>query len=191
MLFKKALALCPDEELMQKLKAGNEAALVELYQRYSVPMLRYFTRMLGSDKKKGEDFLHDLFIKIIDKPGRFDEGARFKTWIYSVANNMCKNEYRRQSYRQAVNGNGHDVADEHDAIRIDQEFLAQKLERILDTLAEDDRALFVLRYNEELGIQEISTILGLPEGTIKSRLFYLRRTLSKNIRDFKVLLEKD
>ena len=79
---------------------GNQAAFGELYDRYSRVMINYFYRMLWKDREKAEDFMHDLFTKIINKPKLYDPNRSFKTWIYSVANNMCKNEYRKQEVRK-------------------------------------------------------------------------------------------
>src|SRR4051794_3865958 len=89
-----------DEELMRLVQRGEERALTELYHRYSKKLVRYFHRMLWRDDDKAQDFLHDLFIKIIEKPDQFNPERKFSTWIYSAAFNMCKNEYRRQSVRQ-------------------------------------------------------------------------------------------
>src|SRR5690554_7300909 len=70
---------------------GDERAFDEIYQRYGSKLAAYFTRKLKHDKEKGEDFMHDLFAKLIDRPELFDPNRSFKTWVYSVANNMCIN----------------------------------------------------------------------------------------------------
>ena len=67
MFFKKQHTHCTDEELMQKVQQGSEIALTEIYQRYSAPLLRYFTRMLWHDAHAGQDFLQDLFFKVVER----------------------------------------------------------------------------------------------------------------------------
>ncbi len=104
MFFKPKLSRLPDEELMQKIKQGSEAALTELYQRYSTFLLRYFTRLLWNNRAMAEDFLHDLFLKIIHNPQYFDANRKFSTWVYSVAHNMCKNEYRKKRNELRLDG---------------------------------------------------------------------------------------
>jgi len=90
------LARLPDEALMEKIRQGNQAAFTELYGRYNASLLRYFTRMLWHNRALAEDFLHDFFLKVIRHPQYFDSSRRFSTWAYSIAHNMCKNEYRKK-----------------------------------------------------------------------------------------------
>jgi len=81
---------------------GETAAFDELYARYQKRLLYYFYRMLGNSNEKAGDFLQDIFMKIIERPNHFDASRRFRTWLFSVAHNMCKNEYRRLSIRKNV-----------------------------------------------------------------------------------------
>lgn len=189
MFFKKQLAHCTDEELMQKVQQGSEAALTEVYQRYSIPLLRYFTRMLWHDVHAGQDFLQDLFLKVLDNPGRFDATRKFSTWIYSVAHNMCKNEYRRRENAESIvipiersSSDKSNLIDERD--------FKTRLDFLLETLDEESKTLFLLRYEQEFDLTKISDILGIPVGTIKSRLFYLRKGLSKELSEYKTILKE-
>src|ERR1700761_6110957 len=85
-----------DEELMLYLGSGEVEAFDTLYLRYSKRLMVYFTRMLNFDKALAEDALQDLFLKIAEAPEKFDRSRSFKTWIFSVASNRCKNYYRHQ-----------------------------------------------------------------------------------------------
>ena len=100
-----------DEDLMIAISKGDKRAFDEIYERYSGPLMGYFMRMLWRDREKAEDFVHDLFAKIIRKPELFDPSRKFKTWVFSVANNMCKNEYKKQEVRKNTsNGLDHTYA---------------------------------------------------------------------------------
>ena len=171
----------PDEELMRLVQQGDERALAELYDRYSTKLVRYFHRMLWKDEEKAQDFLHDLFLKLIEQPQRFDAERIFTTWLYSSAFNMCKNEYRRQSFR-----NGQSL--DHDKIVFQPDADLQDFQRTLDAslreVDEADRNLFVLRYELDLPLAEIGKIMDCPEGTVKSRIFYLKKKLTRCLRDF-------
>jgi len=81
---------------------GEEAAFDELYNRYSKRLLVYFYRMLGRNEEKAQDFLQDFFLKLIEKPHLFSSKNRFSSWVFTVASNMCKNEYRRLKVRNQV-----------------------------------------------------------------------------------------
>jgi RNA polymerase sigma-70 factor (ECF subfamily) len=188
MFFKPKLARLPDEKLMQEIRQGREAAFTELYGRYSTSLLRYFTRMLWNNRALAEDLLHDLFLKIIHNPQQFDTNRKFSTWAYSVAHNMCKNEYRKKQNQRL---DGIEVKHSRD---LDQEldlFSANdKLAMLLETLEEEDKTIFLLRYEEELSIGQISQIVFMPEGTVKSRLFYLRKRLAIELNEYKVVLKE-
>ncbi|MBY0434617.1 MAG: sigma-70 family RNA polymerase sigma factor [Cyclobacteriaceae bacterium] len=163
-----------DEELMSKAAHGSEPALTFLYQRYSGPMLRYFYRMLWQDKSKAEDFLHDFFLKILERKQSFDASRKFSTWAYSIAHNMCKNEYRKQNFRQAMNGHHvkQELSPEIITGPLDDRSFKESLQRILMEEGSDIQSMFALRYELEMEVAEISQVLQCPEGTIKSRLFY-------------------
>ena len=99
-LFKKDYSTYTDEELMRSFIEGDKVSFEQIYDRYESFMVNFFYRKLWSDRIKAEDFAHDLFTKIIDKPESFDLTRNFKTWLFSVANNMCKNEYKKQEVRK-------------------------------------------------------------------------------------------
>ncbi len=176
---------------MKKVHQGSEAALTEIYQRYSTPLMRYFTRMLWRDRQKAQDFLQDIFIKIIDSPQRFDGSRKFSTWLYSIAHNMCKNEYRKkenQTRLYEVHYTERDHVDLTD--NLDKQIVKHKLDLVLDVLDEEDKTLLLLRYEEDLSIEQISEIVFMPEGTVKSRLFYLRKELAKKLNAFKIIFNE-
>lgn len=178
-----------DEKLMQLVAKGDAKAFEVVYDRYSRPMLNYFHRMLWKDREKAEDFMQDIFTKIVHKPEQYNPERPFKTWLYSVANNMCKNEYRKQEIRKptgyelnedvAVSDNGIDM---HRAI--DNKNFDRALTAELEKLDEKKRETFVLRYRQELSIKEIAEVCGISEGTVKSRLFYTLKQLSQTLKVF-------
>lgn len=179
----RSLATRRDEELMELVGDGRHAALDELYARYASRLLAYFHRMLDRDEALAQDFLHDLFLKIIERPEHFDARRSFRTWLYSVAHNMCRNEYRRRGVRLheaadadtfAADAVSHDVA-------ADLSQFARVLDAELESLDPEQRTTFLLRYQEDLSIREIASIVGAPEGTVKSRLFNTTRRLARQL----------
>ncbi len=91
-----------DEMLMRNISTGDRLAFNELYSRYNDRLFYYFYRMLGNCEETANDFLQDIFLKIIDKPELFNPTFSFRKWIFSVAHNMCKNEYRKRENRKTV-----------------------------------------------------------------------------------------
>ena len=173
-----------DEKLLRAIVNGDTKAFNELYTRYSQRMLYYFYRMLNNDKELAQDFLQDLFFKIIDKPQLFDTSRKFSTWIFSISYNQCKNEYRSSNVRSIV-----EKVDNPDCFPQDEADAAEspyRLEDVFDCLNQFDethRTAFMLKYREGLSIDEISTILDLPKGTVKSRLFYTRKKIQEQLQE--------
>jgi RNA polymerase sigma-70 factor, ECF subfamily len=169
-----------DEKLYVLMTGGNAKAFNLLYKRYQDKLFYYFYRMLGNEKEVAQDFLQEIFFKIIDKPHLFDPGRKFSTWIYSVAHNMCKNEYRSQAVRKIIiKGENVDIHYENHVNHPEKELIIDAIFQELELFDENHRTAFLLKYREELGIEEIGEILGLAPGTVKSRLFYTRKRLQE------------
>jgi RNA polymerase sigma-70 factor, ECF subfamily len=187
-MFTNRLRKRSDEELIT---AGDEKALTELYERYSTSMVRYFHRMLWKDASKAQDFLHDLFLRIIERPGSFHAEKKFSTWIYSVAHNMCKNEYRKQSFRASVAHELYvgEVLEQTIDAELDHAYFRRTIDKSMEQWNEDDRTLFTLRHELEMGFAEIGSVLSVPEGTVRSRWFYLRKELAQQLHEFQTTLK--
>ncbi len=167
---------------MQAIAQRNEQAFAELYQRYGRQMFRFFYRMLWRDAARAEDFTQELFIKIIERPEAYDPDRPFPTWLYTLAGNLCKNEYRRQARKPAELTA---VFEDNNATwlpdTIDQRLLETQLRTAIDTLQEPHRQCFILRYQEELSVRDIAAVTGCPEGTVKSRLHYALQKVAADV----------
>ena len=188
-LFTKNYRAKPDEELMQLVAKGDSMAFEEIYDRYSKLMVNYFCRMLWKDKEKAQDFMQDLFTKIVHKPDSYNPARPFKTWLYSVANNMCKNEYRKQEVRKnTTHGLNEDYMIPDGSInqagKLDNMVFTEQLNKELEHLEEIQKTTFLLRYKMDLSIREIAEITEASEGTVKSRLFYTLKKLAEKLKMF-------
>lgn len=175
-----------DEELLPLLKAGGHGAFDELYGRYGQKMFSYFFRMLWKNREQAEDFTQDLFIKIINNAEAYIEGRNFSTWLYSIANNMCKNEYRKQEVRK-THGQLYKSEPVSDAVNPDMRRFKEAVHNCTNELPEEKKALYILRFQENLSVPDISKIMNIPEGTIKSRIFYLLKEMKEKLKDFESL----
>jgi len=183
---------CDDEKLMNLIKQGKNSAFDELYNRYSKRLLYFFFRMLGRDEQTAQDFLQEIFLKIVDKPHLFKKEKRFSSWIYAVASNMCKSEYRRRNVRKntrnlpEIETVSIDTRDEEHTIekKYDQKKFKNVLSVELENINEDQKTVFLLRYQENFSIKEVSKIINCSEGTVKSRLFYAAKKLAEKLKEF-------
>jgi RNA polymerase sigma-70 factor, ECF subfamily len=173
-----------DEELVTQMLGGNPAAFNQLYVRYYKRLFYYFYRMLGNSEPKAQDFLQDIFVKIIDKAGSFDPYKKFSTWIFSIAHNMCKNEYRRMNiHLETPLEVWHDTCDESMEIEdsvalVDPIAFQRELFDVLEMFDEMHKSVFLLHYREGFSLKDIAQSLEISEGTVKSRLFYTRKRLA-------------
>jgi RNA polymerase sigma-70 factor (ECF subfamily) len=177
-----------DEELMGLLAGGEQIAFDELYRRYATPLLNFFYRMLNHDRGRAEDLLHDLFLVLIEQPDRFDRSRRFSTWLYTIATNKLKNEYRSRQVRSIVVALDYnqDVAFQDDD---NKEVLYSQLQIELEMMDPESQLLFRLRYNEEWSVKQIAGFIQCKEGTVKSRLHTLSRKLARKLIHYKPELE--
>lgn len=184
-LFGKKYENLDDEKLMQLVIAGEIKAFEAIYDRYNSLLLNFFHRMLWKDKEKAQDFMQELFTKIIEKPQQYCPDRPFKTWLYSIANNMCKNEYKKQEVRQEYTSVSveslSNYSTEFDFARLDGKTFNNLLHIELDKMEESHKTTFILRYKEDLPLNEISRIMECSEGTVKSRLFYTLKKLSSKL----------
>lgn len=168
---------------MQQIVSGDQAAFNDLYHRYKDRMYYYFYRMLGNSADQANDFLQELFMKLIEKPESYNPNYPFQTWLFSVANNQCKNEYRRREVRKEYQAQ-EALQPQIDYIRpapVEPDQLIEKIFLTLEQLGEEHRSAFLLRYREGFSIREVAEILELPEGTVKSRLFYAKKLLAEKL----------
>jgi RNA polymerase sigma-70 factor, ECF subfamily len=177
-----------DEELMRLIADKNAKAFEELYKRYNKIILHYLYKMVGGCAEQAQDFLHDIFLKIIEKPYLFDRTKKFKTWIFQIAHNKCKNEYRKRATRNNVKAKYEmDELYTQNDVNPDTEIEYTQLNDFihceLSKFKEEHFSTFLMRYQHEMSISEIAQILECPEGTVKSRLFYVTQKLVKKMKD--------
>lgn len=175
-----------DEALMTLLssKRSNEA-LTELHRRYANKVLGYFIRMFNGDKEKAQDFVQELFMRILEKHKLFDENKKFYTWMFTIASNMCKTEFRKIPDATLSNDEYEvEINSKWEENRIDKEVFRLALKKAISKLDEHHRSTFVLRYIEGMATQDIAETLGISKGTVKSRLFYGTRKIMNDLREF-------
>lgn len=184
-----------DEELMSFVIQGEVLAFDELYFRYSKRLMGYFVRMMNFDRDLAEDALQDLFLKIAEVPEKFDRSRSFKTWIFSVASNSCKNFYRHEKVRRNSTEDLRYIQTSTNANvfmelagRLDGMEFRKMLEEVLNELPLEKKEAFILKYQEEKTITEIAEIQNCPEGSVKSRLHYTIKILEERLKIFNPVL---
>jgi len=185
-VFKTNISKLTDEELMSRLiKSNDNNALTELYARYSSKLLGFFIKMFKGDVAKAQDFLQDIFVKIIEKKHLFDTGKRFYSWVFTIASNMCKTEFRKPFLMSISN-----EAIEHENLMVSDDNLSDKksfkrlLKQKVHALDYNHKAVFILKFNEKFSLKEIAEITETSIGTVKSRLFYATKKITKELQEY-------
>ena len=168
-----------DEALMLLFQEGNQRAFDEVYHRYSKRLLHFMFRMVNNDEALAQDLLHDIFMRLVQQPNRFDTSRNFKSWIFTVAANECYKHHRKRGIVEQVDVLEMDFpildTNPHD---LDQKTFRRALRKELEQLSYDHRCTFILRFQEGLSVKEVSDIMDCSEGTVKSRSHHCLKNLS-------------
>jgi len=174
-----------DEQLFQRYTDGDEHGFQVLMDRYE-PRIQGFLRKRLNDEERVEDLTQDTFLRIHRARDSYDPSRKFSTWIHTIANNLLKNEFRNRSRRretvfselrpEASPGGGTSRPVEFQAEGSDPEQdtyrseLREAIDSAIEKMDEHHRIPFVMREVEDLSYDEIAEAIGIPVGTVKSRL---------------------
>ena len=169
-----------DEDLMTQLQGGSEEAFELLVRRHSRPVRNYLFRFVGN-LEVAEDLTQDTFLRVFKSRHSYRRIAKFTTWLYTIAGNLARSEYRRRNRAQLSSiqlvsqQNGEytmDVEDDAPGLDTNLNIAMQydRAQRALENVPESFREVVVLRDVQDLSYEEIGSITGLPMGTVKSRI---------------------
>lgn len=174
-----------DEKLLEAYRRGETAALRELIERYQTDLLRFLTRLTG-DRQSAEDVFQETFLQVHLFADSFDTSRRFKPWVFTIAANKARDLLRKKSRRQTVHlsapvrgGSGDTGTSYVDLMEIDvpapdagldaQERDAL-VQRAVEAMSPPLREILLLAYFQRLSYAQVAEELGIPLGTVKSRL---------------------
>jgi RNA polymerase sigma-70 factor (ECF subfamily) len=175
-----------DEQLMAKAATGSDTAFEELYRRYARRLKGFFFLQLGGDEELAADATHDVFLRAYEARDRYQEGRRVDTWLFTIAYNICRNHYRSNAYEAQLLAtlDAEPITNQQIEVQLDQTALDEALTQVLDELPAPLHQIFSLHYQEELTIPQIAEIVGVPEGTIKSRLHKTINIIRKKLKKY-------
>ena len=169
-----------DTELIARIRAGDQLALQALYARHNVKVFRFALRLLRSEPS-AEDVVSEVFTDVWRSPANFEGRSEASTWVLAIARNKAYSMLRRKREQELDEDAAAETADPGD----DPEVVLQKkdkgeiLRACIERLSAEHREVIDLVYYHDKSIEEIAEIVGAPEGTVKTRVFYARRKLSE------------
>jgi RNA polymerase sigma-70 factor, ECF subfamily len=176
-----------DELLLKQAGEGDQAAFLELYDRYRDPIFRFAYRLLGG-VEIAEDVTHDCFLSLIRKPENFrPERASLKTYLYAAARNLALKHFRNQGRETTLDEVSEEPKDSprRGPLRrlLDEELATQVREAIFSLPPLQREALILFEY-EGLSLNEVAEVAGTDVGAIKARLYRAREGLRRMLRPY-------
>ena len=169
---------------MLMVSRGDRAAFELLYDRY-FSKLTWFAQGFLNDQHKAEDAVQEVFMKIIESPGKFDTDKKFSTWIYTITGNVCKNILRNEQNRaRLIKENSSDDLSYQQHVS-DEAYLKKQIQVALENLSEKEKNIYSLRFEQELPIKDIAEIINIPEGSVKSGIYYLLKKVAPHLKEFR------
>lgn len=170
-------------ELLQAVAGGDADALAELYRQLKSPIYTYALSLLG-DREQAAEVLNEVMVEVWRRADRFRGRSRLLTWVLGITRHKVFDSLRRFRRWQPEPPPGEDVADD-DALtpleRLHRDERSNAVRQALGGLSEDQRELVDLAFYQELSYSEISHLLGIPQGTVKTRMLQTKKVLRRRL----------
>ncbi|HEY8518021.1 MAG TPA: sigma-70 family RNA polymerase sigma factor [Candidatus Binatia bacterium] len=185
----------PDTALMLRVKDGDREAFRALFEKYSASVARFAAGFVGATAR-AEELAQDVFLQVYRTRERYEPRAKFSTWLYTIAHNLCLNEVRRHDYRSRVDAVGpsddeseapwdpRDPAPAEGESYAAHRELEGRLAELIAELPEAQRTALILSRVEELRYQQIGEILSVSEQAVKSLIFRATQRLKMGLRGY-------
>lgn len=189
-----------DEDLMVMYQSGEVRAFELLLGRHRKSVYNFILRFVG-DKETAEDLLQETFMRVIKGADAYKRQAKFTTWLYTIARNLCVDQTRRRKHRRHASldapmdtseesGSLMDVIASNemasDRKSVNKELFAT-MQRAIAGLSEEQREVFLMREFLDLPFKQIAEVVGVPENTVKSRMRYALEKLRLELDEYKDL----
>ncbi len=188
--------LDPDAALMLRVKRGDRAAFTELVEKYKQPVMNFVFRTLR-DETEAEDLAQNVFLQVFKSRARYERTAKFSTWLFTIARNLCLNEIRRRSRHPAESlEETHSENDDQPSRQYEDKKvflptenvlhgeLAKKIDEALAELPENQRTAILLCRQDELSYEEIAEILDCSLSATKSLIHRGRESLKEKLKPY-------
>jgi len=191
-----------DESLMLRYQDGDSRAFEVLVTRHRRPIFNFVLRYVR-DPVAAEDVTQDTFLRVVRSADSYVREAKFTTWLFTIARNLCVDAARRGKHRNMASLDA-PVGDDDKGSKID--FVASggpavdrqaigtelkaRMQEAIAQLPEEQREIFLLREVGDLQFNEIAEIIGVPENTVKSRMRYALEKLREALAEYRDLAEE-
>jgi RNA polymerase sigma-70 factor (ECF subfamily) len=169
-----------DEVLIGRIASGDRLAMQVLFARYHVRVFRFVLRVVR-DESAAEDLISDVFLDVWRQAGRFEGRSAVSTWLLAIARFKALSAIRRKPNEELNEEAAEAIEDPADdpEVAIEKKDKGAILRKCLSGLSAEHREIIDLVYYHEKSVEEVAEIVGIPENTVKTRMFYARKKLAE------------
>ena len=169
-----------DEVLIGRIANGDRLAMQVLYARYHVRVFRFVVRLVR-DESTAEDLISEVFLDVWRQAGRFEGRSAVSTWMLAIARFKALSALRRRPDQELDEETAGAIEDPSDdpAAALEKKDKSTMLRKCLTGLSAEHREIIDLVYYHEKSVEEVAEIVGIPQNTVKTRMFYARKRLAE------------
>jgi RNA polymerase sigma-70 factor, ECF subfamily len=169
-----------DEVLISRIAGGDRLAMQVLYARHHVRVYRFVLRLVRNEAT-AEDLISEVFLDVWRQAGKFEGRSAASTWMLSIARFKALSALRRRPEAELDEEAAEQIEDHADdpEVTLAKKEKGSVLRQCLARLSADHREIIDLVYYHEKSVEEVAEIVGIPEATVKTRMFYARKKLSE------------
>ena len=170
----------PDEVLIARIAGGDRLAMQVLFARHHVRVYRFVLRLVRNEAT-AEDLISEVFLDVWRQAGKFEGRAAMSTWMLGIARFKALSALRRRTDQELDDETAAGIEDESDnpETTLAKKDKGTQLRQALSKLSNEHREIIDLVYYHEKSVEEVAGIVGIPEATVKTRMFYARKKLSE------------
>ena len=169
-----------DEELIGRIAGGDRLAMQVLFARHHVRVYRFVLRLVRNEAT-AEDLISEVFLDVWRQAGRFEGRSAVSTWLLAIARFKALSILRRRPEEELDEATAEAIEDPSDdpAVALQKKDRSVVWRKCLDALSAEHREIVDLVYYHEKSVEEVAEIVGIPEATVKTRMFYARKKLAE------------
>lgn len=169
-----------DEVLITRIANGDRLAMQVLFARHHVRVYRFVLRLVGNESV-AEDLISDVFLDVWRQADRFEGRSAVSTWMLAIARFKALSALRKKPDEELDDETASAIEDPEDdpEVSMQKKDKGQVLRKCLDALSPEHKEIIDLVYYHEKSVEEVAEIVGIPENTVKTRMFYARKKLAE------------
>jgi RNA polymerase sigma-70 factor (ECF subfamily) len=181
-----------DEDLMKRCREGDMSAFELIVLRYKDAIFNFVYHFL-MDYHRAQDISQETFLRVLKNVNRYKPRNQFKTWLYRIAVNLCKNDIRYENRHKTLSLDDPDINIDRLAVNLyntpdklyEKKEMRNLVKNVLRTIPEDQRLAIIMREYQNLSYEEIASALNCSLGATKSKIYRARQNIKKIIMETK------